>query len=78
MYITDFLQTYFVVELFVFVKSFTKNYYNWQSDTMETYKTDQYYILSCRAARVRETVPSQTSDMGKKTVPVLAHSFWLP
>ena len=27
---------------------------------------------------IRETVPSQTSDMGKKTVSVLAHSFWLP
>ena len=24
---------------------------------------------------LRETVPSQTSDMGKKTLPVLAHSF---
>ena len=28
--------------------------------------------------KVRETVPSQTSDMGKKTVSVLAHSFLLP
>ena len=27
---------------------------------------------------VRETVPLQTSDMGKKAVSVLAHSFWLP
>ena len=27
---------------------------------------------------VRETVPSLTSDMGKKTVSVLAHSFLLP
>ena len=27
---------------------------------------------------VRETVPSQTSDMGKKTVSVLAHSCFLP
>ena len=26
----------------------------------------------------RETVPSQTSDMGKKTVSVLAHPFLLP
>ena len=26
----------------------------------------------------RETVPSQTSDMGKKAVSVLAHSFFLP
>ena len=26
----------------------------------------------------REIVPSQTSDMGKKTVSVLAHSFLLP
>ena len=27
---------------------------------------------------IRETVPSLTSDMGKKTVSVLAHSFLLP
>ena len=27
---------------------------------------------------IRETVPSQTSDMGKKTVSVLAHKFLLP
>ena len=27
---------------------------------------------------IRETVPSQTSDMGKKTVSVLALSFLLP
>ena len=26
----------------------------------------------------RETVPSQSSDMGKKTVSVLAHTFVLP
>ena len=26
----------------------------------------------------RETVPSQTSDMGRKTVSVLVHSFVLP
>ena len=26
----------------------------------------------------RETVPSQTSDMGKKTLSVLAHNFLLP
>ena len=26
----------------------------------------------------RKTVPSQTSDMGKKTVLVVAHYFWLP
>ena len=28
--------------------------------------------------KVREAVPLQTSDMGKKTVLVLAHSFLLP
>ena len=27
---------------------------------------------------IRETVPSQTSYMGKKTATVLAHSFLLP
>ena len=27
---------------------------------------------------IRETVPSQTSDIGKKTVSVLAHYFLLP
>ena len=27
---------------------------------------------------LRETVPSQTSDMGGKTLSVLAHSFLLP
>ena len=26
----------------------------------------------------KETVPSQNSDMGKKILSVLAHSFWLP
>ena len=27
---------------------------------------------------LRETVPSQTSDIGKRTVSVIAHSFLLP
>ena len=30
------------------------------------------------AMNPRETVPSQTSDMGEKTFSVLAHSFLLP
>ena len=29
-------------------------------------------------SNLRETVPSQTSDMGKKTVSVLAHSLLRP
>ena len=31
-----------------------------------------------KSVKFRETVPSQTSDMGKKTVSVLVHSFLLP
>ena len=34
--------------------------------------------VTCYQTFVRETVPSQTSDMGKKTVSVLAPSFLLP
>ena len=42
------------------------------SETGWTGDTGQRLISS------RETVPSQTSDMGKKTLSVLAHSFLLP
>ena len=34
-----------------------------------------YLLMKCD---IRETVPSQTSDMGRKTVSVLAHSVLLP
>ena len=33
------------------------------------------YFITYAALSQRETVPKQTSDMGKKTVSVLAHSF---
>ena len=41
-----------------------------------------YYLCaqSCggNLALIRETVPLQTSDMGEKTLSVLAHSFLVP
>ena len=54
------------------------------------YQSNKYHIMHGKAQRKavvqwtswnihpRETVPSQTSDMGKKTLSVLAHSFLLP
>ena len=40
------------------------------------YKVGKEIISVSHKAGGRETVPSLTSDMGKKTVSVLAHSFF--